>query len=63
MLGHIFLDQIMYCHIEIFRTFQAVCCFTEGLCHNSIQSGVGASDGILASHHTELEFITGKRER
>ena len=63
VLRHIFLDQIMDCHIEIFRTFQTVCSFAERLCHNGIQGGVGASDGILASHHTEFEFISCKGKR
>ena len=47
----------MYCHIEVFRSLKPIGRFTESFCNNGIQSGVGASDGILTANHTELKFI------
>ena len=63
MLSQVLLDQIMYCNIEVVCLLQKICCLTESLCYDGIQSSVGAGDGVCTTYHTELELITGESKR
>ena len=54
------LDQIMNCHIEIFRIFQNLAGFLESFCHDGIQNDIRCCHRILGTYHTELKFVSGE---
>ena len=57
------LDQIMDCHIKVFRIFQNLAGFLESFCHDGVQHNIWCCHGILRSYHTELKFVSGKGKR
>ena len=63
MINCIFFDQIMYCHIKIFGSFQTITCFFERFCCNRIKYNVTFRNRISGSYHTEFKFVSGKRKR
>ena len=63
MLGQVLLDQIVYGNIEIVCFLQNVCRLAESLCYDSIQSSVGAGDGVCTTYHTELKLVAGESKR
>ena len=65
MRRHIFLNQIMHRHVEIFfpGSFQTVRSFAERLCDNCVDRCRRTSDRIRRADHTELEFVSGKGKR
>ena len=65
MCRHIFLNQIVHRHVEIFfpGSFQSVSSFAERLCDNCVDRRRRASDRIRRADHTELELVSGKGKR
>ena len=59
----IFLDQIMYRQIKVICFLKYIACIRERLCNDRIEHNVRRSNGITGSDHTELEFVSCKRER
>ena len=60
MFGEILLDQVVNILLKILSLLQLIAGLTEGLRHDGVQHNVGRGDGISGSHHTELEFVSGK---
>ena len=60
MLGHIFLDQIVYRKLKILCRLQRVSRLAERLRHNGVESGIGAGHGIRTAHHAEFKLVSGE---
>lgn len=56
MLGQVLLDQIVYGNVEIV-CFPECLLPAESFCNDSVQSGVGAGDGVCTTHHTQPKLV------